>query len=253
MNGINIVRTENKYLVDEATAQAIAARIAHLCCRDVHTPAGGRDYPIHSLYFDTPRRTCYQANKFKQRERMKLRVRCYDEVGPLWLEVKHKSGNRVSKHRQRLERHRWPGVLSEISTFGTANGFLGEVQRLGCEPVCRIHYEREAWVGMVDDYLRITFDREVRSAPAWGDATLPDDPGSAALIDDPWATNSAWGGSPVILEIKCEALAPRWVAGLVESFRLVPQGLSKYVMAIESGTAPFRRRPSQAVAKMWRS
>ncbi len=238
INRALLIRTETKFLVAEATARAISERLAVLCERDEHTPAGARDYASHSLYFDSPTRSLYRAKVLELQRQLKLRVRYYDD-GPVWLEVKRKDGELITKSGCPLDRARWPRVLQDYFTekipgLLAPNGFLDMIQQLGGEPVCRVHYRREAWVSLVDDDLRITFDRDLRAEPAWGDLSLSMDPSSAALMDNPWDTHSAWGGSPVIMEIKTSKPVPAWMAALVDAFRLTPQGISKFAMGVEA-------------------
>ena len=236
-NGL-IERHELKFLASETQACALREAIVPFCNPDVHAPADG--YRIHSLYFDTPQRDFYRANQLKQLVRIKPRVRTY---GPsacpwVWLEVKRKAGDRVSKQRMRIPAADWPGIL--VSPRAALpqdrldrDGFLQLHDLHGCEPVCHIGYTRQAYVSVIDADLRVTFDRHLTARAVDGVLDLDlDQPGMP--IDDVWGTVAPVDGSPVIVEIKCPARAPAWIAMLVQRLRLERCGVSKYVLGIDA-------------------
>jgi hypothetical protein len=233
-----IERHELKFLASEEQATALRAAILPFCAPDAHAPAAG--YRIHSLYFDTPQRDFYRANQLKQLVRIKPRVRTY---GPsacpwVWLEVKRKAGDRVAKQRLRIPAADWPGLIAAPRATlpreqVARDGFLHLHDLHGCEPVCHIGYDRQAYVSDIDANLRVTFDRHITAWAVDGATDLAlDRPGSP--IDDGWAMASPVTGSPVIIEIKCPARAPAWLALIVQAVRLERCGVSKYVLGVES-------------------
>jgi len=222
-------RLEHKYFLTEPVAAAVEAAIQAYCSPD---PLGADGYTIHSLYYDTVDLAFFRANKLKQQWRHKPRVRIYDTnaTGPVYLEVKSKEGDIVSKVRQRIEPARWPSVLDAPGPLHD-QGFCELVRRTGAVPTLHVRYHRTAWVSDVDVYGRVTFDRRLRCALAHGDPDLRVHEQDLTFVDDPRVMFAP--GSFVVLELKCEQLIPRWMVNLVRRFELVQLGFSKYGAGIE--------------------
>jgi len=270
MNGnarSDIVRFENKYMIDEATARAIAQRIRPVCRLDPFTPSGSDGYVIHSLYFDTPGLDFYWANVRGFNVRFKPRVRTYvcDPPCPfIWLELKLKIDSQTRKSRLRIDVDDWPYVLdaSPLALAPEMSGcdaFLHVVRRYGAVPTMHVRYRREAYASEIDPYVRITFDRSITCTAAHGDPGLraadPDFDHQALPIDDPVGMGAACspalpiddpvgmtaGCSPVLLEIKCERAVPHWLLGLIRGFQLERRGVSKYLLATHAQRQPMFR------------
>ena len=84
------------------------------------------------------------------------------------------------------------------------------------KPAAYIGYDREAWAGIDDSELRITFDTNLRGrdwdldlrAGDYGDLFLPPD--------------------RVLMEVKLAGGAPLWLAHLLSENRIFPASFSKY-------------------------
>ena len=220
-------RLEKKYLIDEPTAARIAAAIAPYCTEDTHG-AGG--YTIHSVYWDTLDLAFYQLNATKQSHRKKPRVRYYglEATGPLFLELKRKDQDVVVKTRREIPNARWPAILDE--PVQNDDGFLPTVHLYGAQPTVHVRYEREAYISDLDTYARVTFDRNLRCAPAY-DPSLAINDDELIYFDDPRTFFAP--GSFVVLELKCLDLIPHWMAELAARFDLNQVGFSKYCGAVE--------------------
>src|SRR5690606_4301853 len=166
------------------------------CTPDAHNgsaPSGG--YPIYSLYLDTPGREFYHAWRRGDADRVKLRVRSYDDPSlPAFLEMKRKTVDVIAKERVTID----PVTVEDaVAGFGrpladTAEAwaildrFAHFASRTGAEPVSAIRYEREAWVGGDDHYARVTFDRHVSVRPPNGFALHGDEGENWLPIDESW-------------------------------------------------------------------
>ncbi len=100
-------RFELKYIMDEA--QALAIRDFVRCYLDLDPHGEGQpdlSYPVHSLYLDSPSMQLYHSTINGNKNRFKLRVRFYDENqdSPVFLEIKRRMNNIISKKRVGVKR-----------------------------------------------------------------------------------------------------------------------------------------------------
>ena len=244
---IVIKRYENKYLIPESLCDEIRRNISFFCVPDPQSVDGKGFYQIHSLYFDTPTLSFFRDNKNRVPVRIKPRVRYFGDkpVDFVWLEVKRRVKNIVWKKRQRISLELWPDILTlstppkdpieyvdnEPSIEHSLDSFLDVINAYGAIPIAHVRYLREAYVSEIDNYVRITFDRRLCGCLAHSRTDLSIDEHELLWTDDPATCD--FSNSPVILEIKCEVIFPRWVADLIQKFHLVRQGFSKYCNTIE--------------------
>jgi hypothetical protein len=199
-------------------------------------------YTVWSLYLDTRRLEFYHEKLAGIRDRMKVRLRMYDEIvpdQPVFLEVKRKSDSTVSKRRAPVryrdlgavletgdpERFLLP-ILSHARAAADAGEFLYHLHRLSLAPVIVIAYEREAYASKHEGGLRITLDRQLRSYPAEG------------LSFDAAAGRAFYSlGEDVILEIKTDLGIPLWLRLLLSREDVNKEALSKYVICIDTLSA----------------
>ena len=197
---------ELKFLLTEPAARDLAEWAAGRLAPDPHAgPAGS--YRVTSVYLDTPRLdVALRADGFRVH---KHRARRYGTEPVVHLERKSKDRGRVWKYRTAVPLDR----LSEP----LAHWFADEVADLGLRPVCRVTYDRTAFVGSgPTGPVRLTIDRAAVGAAADGLAPDPLDDGLPLL-----------GGS-VVAEFKYLASLPPVFKEAVAAFRLTPTGVSKY-------------------------
>ena len=108
-------RFELKYIMDEA--QALAIRDFVRCYLDLDPHGEGQpdlSYPVHSLYLDSPSMQLYHSTINGNKNRFKLRVRFYDENqdSPVFLEIKRRMNNIISKKRVGVKREGLFQILS---------------------------------------------------------------------------------------------------------------------------------------------
>ncbi len=238
-------RFELKYIMDEAQALAVLDFVR--CYLDLDPHGEGQpnlSYPVHSLYLDSPGMQLYHSTINGNKNRFKLRVRFYDECesSPVFLEIKRRMNNIISKKRVGVMRSGFyqilagqipqeeqilfdqsPGaaVSQRAAQEDALNTFIELVNELQAQPVSHVAYEREAWVLPESNAVRVTLDRSTRCEP---------DPQARLLInmDEPTYVF----GNQVILELKFTDRFPNWFRELVEAFDLMQCGAAKYVDGI---------------------
>ncbi len=259
MDTIYVSRYEFKYLVTPAQVPEVRRFLLRYC--DADTNAGGAEwYEILSLYLDTPDYRLFRASSEKAVERLKLRVRGYaNDAGPVKLEVKRRIGDVVCKQSMIVSQDMWQrfaaeGVSSLVGQVNPSSPFLRLTQQLRAAPRVLVRYQRHALYSDVDDYVRVTFDRNITCQPnrQW---TLTGSPRVWYPIDDP---ASSWeDASAYVLELKFKVAPPSWLRDLVIKFGLVRRGFSKYVRSIRRAQADRDpewdlRRIDSMPARVWR-
>ena len=217
-------------------------------------------YRVTSIYYDTKGLDFYWQRVDGQPVRRKLRLRFYGEIDnwqevalrPCFLELKHRVGESAYKDRLRLTPEGVQRILADAAALRDVRDLVAAEHAdqhealatiewihgaLGCEPVNVISYRREAWIGLVDSRLRLTFDQMAH-------AYNPD-------LDTAIGTHT---GLPVIcpgeyiMEIKFNYAIPRWMRELVGAHGLFPQRFSKYATGVETLRNPTQRQRSGSFA-----
>ena len=224
-------RYELKYVITETQADAIREAIAPFCDRDPHAARmPGGQYTITSLYCDSPTLTFYNDKEEKSFTRFKLRVRTYGVLsdGPIFFEVKRKHGDIVAKSRVRVDRESWVDLVThpraEMGDFSITQ------LRWQARPVLLARYEREPFMSQIDDYARVTFDRNItyQRCRHWD---LLGDVNDWKFTDTPQFT----GGirQALVLELKCTQAVPTWMLSIIRRFNLERSGYSKYCSGVK--------------------
>ncbi len=236
-----IKRYELKYTITEELAVQIREHIKNIFTLDKHVPPEKNYYIVNNLYFDTPDLKFYYDTKFRKLTRYKLRARFYgvQATDCIWPEIKYRQANVIWKRRYHLPIERWPELFHPEQSERRQPIFKEQLDsfddllyRYGAQPVLHIRYFREPYVAELEDYGRITFDRQLCCRPTNGSIELPYHEEDMLYYDDP--VNSKNDDSPVILEIKVETLIPMWAIELIRKFNLRQRGFSKYCYGIDS-------------------
>ena len=230
-------RLEFKYLISEGDAERVRRAIAPYCRPDKHNGRAGLGYPITSLYFDTPNLLFHRAKLRGDADRMKLRARVYDDTGPVHLEIKRKCVDVVHKTRVGVARDGWERAIAgygvPIKDNEQQRAHLEAYAHLsaqaGVEPNLLVRYEREAYASEVDNYARVTFDRNIL-ATGCRQMSLDAQPNAQwERLDGPSEDRLE---SFALLELKAELLIPYWMVTLVHDLSLQRSGFSKYSRGI---------------------
>lgn len=257
---IRIERQEAKYLLPVEKIPAVREFIRPHCRPDPHGVGDPGEYLITTLQLDTPTYALHAAKEHEAYRRFKLRVRTYglDGRAPIILEIKGKTGRQISKSRASIPAAAWsrelmynPQVALPFKSDREYQGFLQfvrVVREIGAEPTIRIRYARESYFGTGDRYARVSMDRKLCYQPATTWEVLPAT-GRWIPMDDVWSQRKNLPKSAVVLELKSEDQAPRWMVDLVRAFQLVQVGNCKYSTAVwaEGLFHGFPRTPLNAI------
>lgn len=224
------VAYEVKFLLTEDQAREVVSRVSGKLALDPYAdPAMGNAYLTTSVYTDTPAFDVFYRTDGYDRD--KFRVRRYGHTGPVFVERKTKNGEKVRKHRARIN----PAEITDLAKPSLNGEWAGEwfhsqliEKRL--KPVCRVAYERVAYLGTADGgTVRLTFDRNIRG-----------------VLADQWALAEVGAVPPlltdrVVCEFKFRTAMPALFRGVVADLTLTPAPFSKYRNFVQSaGLAPAR-------------
>lgn len=165
-------RHELKYLINYGEAELLKERLGVLLKCDAHASNGS--YSVRSLYFDDYWDTAYRDKLGGYGGRRKYRIRLYDLNDSLIrLECKIKKESYISKLSAPLSREETDRVLEGRYEFllkrkePLCRQFYYECMSRVLRPKVYVDYEREPYMLEAGD-VRITFDRDVRSASVGG-------------------------------------------------------------------------------------
>lgn len=222
-------RREVKYLIPFETYEAIAREIAAHMRFDRFGTDG--KYNIVSLYFDSEDGRIYSETRNKLRFRQKLRLRVYDDAdltSTAFLEVKQKYNNVVNKRRTGLPLHAAYDYIYggrdvvEAATnpqiFREADHFR-ELYNLAPQVV--VSYDRQAFHGIREDDLRVTFDYNLRCRS--DDLNIENGPHGTHFIDP----------GLVVMEVKMSSSIPLWLTEILSAHGLRKEGVSKFCTSID--------------------
>lgn len=236
-------RYELKFPLTIEQKDEMVALARHALKADAH----GVDacYRVSSQYFDSRGYGNYWEKVEGERVRRKYRLRYYsarpDEtpsVGNAYMEIKHRINNTVFKQRVRVTDEGAEAILSDASELAELRRWVPEedlhkadtieqVQREaqldGFHAVHVITYKREAWEGVVDGRLRLTFDTDCRALPPSCFVDVGSDAGASILAPD-----------CTIAEVKFDHAIPRWMRDTIVRLGLKSRRFSKYARGVEA-------------------
>lgn len=229
-------RFEYKYLVPEHVALSIRDFVSsYLVLDEFGATQPNFSYPVHSLYFDSPRLKTYEDTINGNRNRFKLRVRFYENAPdkPVYFEIKRRFNKVIAKKRAKVVREAAPLIVDghlpkaehlafqDADQFDAIEHFSRLLNEMNAVPKVHVAYFREAWIGVGDNSIRVTLDRNVRSEPRKTFDLSPE-------MHDP-----KLAFRQVILELKFTNRFPNWFSDLVQVFGLRQESAAKYVDGID--------------------
>lgn len=236
--GFNCGRSEHKYLISEATAQALRGFVATYLPPDSNMPPNDPNgYYVHSLYLDSPAYDLYHETTHGIKNRYKLRMRFYDvsPTAPVFLEIKSRTTESIHKLRAVVSKSAASAMLAgrHLSPLDLLNPgdksilaleeFNRRAARLSARGRAFVSYQREAYVALEADGARITFDRHIAGIPYDEIYGLQMPATAAPVFPD-----------HVVLEIKYTSQLPPWARDLVRDFGLQRTSFPKYVHAVDA-------------------
>lgn len=238
-----VTRYEAKYVIPRELVPEVRAFIAPFCTQDPYARGTPPEYTITTLQLDDPWYSLHLAKEREAVNRFKLRARTYGDIGsaPIFAEVKAKLEDTIVKSRVAVPFGFWgkellfgvklPACFKSEKQELDFLQFKRLVWELGAAPVALVRYVRESYVGTVDRYARVTFDRKLQyqMTTSWTDFGRS---GVWRHMDTTEAQGFGLPYSAVILEVKALSHTPVWVVDLVERFQLRRVGNCKYSTAL---------------------
>ena len=253
-------RFELKYVIEEARAVAVADFVrSYLVSSAYNRPSPVRGYPVVSLYLDSPDFHFFRQAFAGAKNRMKLRIRFYDNEWrrPAFLEIKRRVSEVICKDRAMMTREGvreilsagWPNqpyfarsnhLIEGQSAQNVNEDFWGFANRTRAYGAIYVSYHREAYEDTHGEELRVTFDRQIRGSRYDGSGRLeiPKRGWRPTLPPD----MSPFPEDSVVLELKFHNQAPRWMFELVKIFNLRQTPVCKYAACIYAQQLQWRRR-----------
>lgn len=210
-------RIEKKYLLNRAQYYAVLNGIENTMEPDVYS-----NYEISNIYYDTYHFDLIRASLEKPVYKEKLRVRSYgipSRGDDVFVELKKKYDGVVYKRRITMS--------AENAENSLAAGYIGRSDQISKEinwflhiydlhPAAYIGYDREAFAGIEDPELRLTFDTNLRGR-SW-DLSLSDGDHGIYIIPK----------DMILMEIKIPGCTPLWLSHLLSRNNIFDTSFSKY-------------------------
>ena len=217
----NFKRYEKKYMLTQEQQENLMKQLLPYIKEDKF----GR-YTICNIYYDTEGWELIRQSIQKPVYKEKLRVRSYGVPGDedkAFIEIKKKYKGIVYKRRITAQAKDVEPILTGGSSFEIKksdeqirNEILWFQSFYRTQPRIFIGYDRQAFAGIQDSGLRITFDTNIR----WRDEELDlrcGDYGQPVLP-----------GEQVLMEIKMPDACPLWLAHILNDSSIYPTSFSKY-------------------------
>ncbi len=228
-------RQEIKYLIRESEALAVVNFIKPFTKMDPYSQKqSDGSYSIVSNYFDSPDyRLCRESLNGKM-SRFKLRIRSYsDNPGsPCFVEIKRRLNTIIVKSRSRVNPDSIQWLLANECSSDCAcyeddafRQFMLYKNSLNARGMVKIRYMRQAFEGLHDDRVRITFDRKLCC--------------NVSYPKDVKLNGSGWQRFPinyVVLEIKFTGPYPAWLSRMIQHFGFRSQSVSKYTSSVQQAS-----------------
>lgn len=241
--GDKVSRFESKYVIPRSLVPEIRKFVRPFCIPDPNTKGDPPEYVITTLQLDTPTLQLHHAKEWEADARFKLRVRTYGEIGtaPVFAEIKAKFERTIVKTRAMVPFKEWtpeliygtrvPNIFKNDKQMLDFLHFKRVVWETASRPEELVRYTRESYIGVVDQYARITFDRKLQyqKTSSWNDFGRS---GVWRSMDSQVAQGFHLPYSGTILEVKTLIYVPEWVQELVQRFNLEQHGNCKYSTGI---------------------
>ncbi|WP_096190312.1 polyphosphate polymerase domain-containing protein [Evansella halocellulosilytica] len=227
MAGEFFSRYEIKYLIPFDTYEKLAELLEKRMVFDKYGNSEGK-YNIISLYFDSPDKKIYYETRNKNRFRQKLRLRIYNSAtvhDQAFFEIKKKYKKRVNKRRTSIKlRDAYAYIYDQVKTdqkIDVSNEqIFHEIDSFrslyNLKPENIVSYDRQAFVGVADADLRITFDYNLKCRNE--DLRIENGPEGTHFVDP----------NLVVLEVKVNHSVPLWLSKLLSELNCPKKSVSKF-------------------------
>ena len=216
-------RYELKYVLDFRQLRAVLDAMEPHMVPDKYSHSS-----IRNLYLDTPDFRLIRRSLERPVYKEKLRVRSYGQAGehaPVFVELKKKYQSVVYKRRISIPQDQAAACIAGAqpwpdSQIGAELAYAMEFYQT-LRPAVFLSYERDAYHGILDPDLRVTFDTEIRYRQK-----------ELTLDSDPWGI-SILTPRQVLMELKVAGGLPIWMAHVLSEQRIFKTSFSKYGAAYQ--------------------
>jgi hypothetical protein len=253
-------RFELKYVIEEPRAVAVVDFLSSYLRPSEHNGSGPiRGHPVISLYLDSPDFFFFRQAFTGVKNRMKLRIRFYDDEWkrPAFLEVKRRVSEVICKDRAMMTREGvrqilsagWPNQPFWADSTHLIHGkrrqdvnddFWKFANTMRAGGSIYVSYYREIYESPDDEELRVTLDRYIYGSRYDGSGRLQVPKRGWRPYLPPYMAPLPRDG--VILELKFDNQAPRWMFDLVKIFNLRQVPVCKYVACMFAQQLHCRRQ-----------
>jgi hypothetical protein len=217
-----------------------------------------RGHPVISLYLDSPDFFFFRQAFTGLKNRMKLRIRFYDDEWkrPAFLEIKRRVSEVICKDRAMMTRDGvreiltagWPNQPYRADWTHLIHGkrrqdvnddfwmFANTARAFGS---IYVSYYREIYESPEDEELRVTLDRYIHGSRYDGSGRMQVPKRGWRPYLPPYLAPFRKDG--VILELKFDNQAPRWMFDLVKIFNLRQVAVCKYVACMYAQQLHWRQ------------
>ena len=224
-----MLRQELKFVIHSSVRQMLLERWSLHLVRAAFTDSHAR-MPVLSQYYDSPTLSFCTEKRDGVPIRNKVRLRTYatdfDSGKAAFLELKHRHFVGVRKYRQRIAHMSSAHLCPSRWTFDEPEvrarfSYLVETYHLRAS--AQTYFQREAYQASQGGGLRVTLDSNLVGLHPGERLT------SRLLMD---RRRSLMADTLFILEIKSNAVLPRWVHDGIVAFELEQKTIPKYVTAV---------------------
>lgn len=219
-------RYESKYMLDEKTFDKLRKRLTDFMELDPYNKEHGI-YTVTNLYYDTKDNFLISTSLQKPKYKEKLRLRAYGvpKAGDkIYVEMKKKVNGLVNKRRSALKLEAAydfldTGILPEEKAYQNRqvlNEIAYFISRYQVSPALYLAYDREAYFGIGQHDLRVSFDCNIRSRR------------SELLLEKGDYGDLLLKEGSFLMEIKAAQSIPLWMCRLMSELNIYPASFSKY-------------------------
>jgi len=218
-----VLRQENKYLIDIQKYYHLSRRFSHLLKEDKHSSGDG--YMIRSLYFDSIDDHDFEEKISGIETRKKIRLRNYGpDSKSAKLEMKQKQGALQKKRSLNLSREQATSLTKgNYSTLLELNAPLANecyaIMNMQCyRPRAVITYTRKVFIANENE-IRITFDHHIRGTESNFD-----------IFSDNLAENMIFDPYLVVMEVKYNGFLLSYIKDILNEVNASILSVSKYCL-----------------------
>lgn len=246
-------KREYKYLVPVEFIDDVRNEMKHYVTSDKNSETRKeKEYTVRSVYYDNKKFDCYYEKVEGLQTKKKIRIRGYNSYKKddiLFFEVKRKFENYIQKSRAPLKWEEAENLFSNYSNskipfetntqeYKEIGHFLYNYHVKKLMPTILIIYEREAFFSKFDKFLRITFDKNLRSL------LYPS-------LDSLYLNGNVKYVLPgyFILEIKFYRGLPLWLKSIIVRYRMQRMSISKYSICMGSHVSMKKKFVTQYLGR----